>query len=433
VRSETSTNVGVGSNQARNSAILSTVVMGLGQFLNGQYVKGAIFLLYYISFWFQSPSYFIENIKGLITLGSNPEVDHSIFMMIYGIVSVVLLLVAIGIHVFNIVDAYNNGKKIDNGEEVPSFKDSIKNMMEIGFPYIAISPGMIMLFIATIFPLIFSVLLAFTSYDLYHSPPAKLIEWVGFQNFRDIMTLSTWRMTFIKVFSWTVIWTISSTVSIFALGLFLAVVLNHKKIKGRNILRTILMIPWAIPAFVSMLIWRGLLNYNFGQVNKLLAIIGIDKIPWLEDIMWARISVLLVNLWLSFPFVMALCSGVLQSIPESLYEAAEVDGASVVQKFTGITLPLVLRQIAPLMIMQFAFQFNNFGIIYLLNNGNPPQFGYQGAGGTDILISWVYKLTMDKLKWNYAAAISILIFIVVAGFSIYQFRRTNSFKEEELS
>ncbi|WP_018249482.1 sugar ABC transporter permease [Orenia marismortui] len=433
MKAQTSINTGPNSNKARNSAILSTFIMGAGQIYNGQYIKGALFLLYYLAFWLQSPAYFMKNIKGLITLGTTPGKDHSLFILIYGIVSAVLLLVVIGIHIFNIIDAYRNGKILDNGEEVPSFRESLKNFWEIGFPYAAMSPGMIFLFIATIFPLIFTVSLAFTNYDLYHSPPGNLVDWVGIGNFKSILTLASWRRTFVGVFTWTVIWAITNTFLIFGLGLFLAVVLNHKSIKGRNILRTILMVPYAIPAFISTLIWRGLLNYNFGQVNKILASMGLGKVPWLQDAMWAKVAVILVNLWLSFPFAMALCSGVIQSISDTLYEAAEVDGATPWQKFTRITLPLVLRQIAPLMIMQFAFHFNNMGIIYLLNDGNPAVFGNQGgAGGTDILISWVYKLTMDKLKYNYAAAISIIIFFIVAGFSVYQFRRTNSFKEEEL-
>ncbi|TDX51839.1 sugar ABC transporter permease [Orenia marismortui] len=433
MKAQTSINTGPNSNKARNSAILSTFIMGAGQIYNGQYIKGALFLLYYLAFWLQSPAYFMKNIKGLITLGTAPGKDHSLFILIYGIVSAVLLLVVIGIHIFNIIDAYRNGKILDNGEEVPSFRESLKNFWDIGFPYAAMSPGMIFLFIATIFPLIFTVSLAFTNYDLYHSPPGNLVDWVGLGNFKSILTLASWRRTFVGVFTWTVIWAITNTFLIFGLGLFLAVVLNHKSIKGRNILRTILMVPYAIPAFISTLIWRGLLNYNFGQVNKILASMGLGKVPWLQDAMWAKVAVILVNLWLSFPFAMALCSGVIQSISDTLYEAAEVDGATPWQKFTRITLPLVLRQIAPLMIMQFAFHFNNMGIIYLLNDGNPAVFGNQGgAGGTDILISWVYKLTMDKLKYNYAAAISIIIFFIVAGFSVYQFRRTNSFKEEEL-
>ncbi len=421
------------NNKRYISALLSTFFMGLGQIFNGQYIKGILFSLYYVGLWLQTPTYFIRSFKELITLGTEPGKDHSLFLLIYGIVAVVLLLVIIGIHIFNIFDAYNNGKKIDRGEEVPGFKRTVSNFIHDGFSYICITPGMLFLTIATIFPLIFTVCIAFTNYDLYHSPPGHILQWVGLNNFSSIMTLATWRKTFVNVFFWTILWTVVTTITIFALGLFLAVVLNHKKIKFRNILRTVLMIPWAIPFVFSTLIWRGLLNYNFGQVNHLLALLGIEKVPWLQDIMWARIAVLLVNLWLSYPFIMALCSGTLQSIPDELYEVADVDGATPWQKFSNITLPLVVRQLAPIVIMQFAFHFNNFGIIYLLNDGGPAVFGNQGgAGGTDILISWVYKMTFQKMKFNYAAAISILIFFVVAGFSIYQFTRTDSFKEEEL-
>lgn len=463
------------------SAVLSTIFMGAGQLKNGQYIKGVLFSFYQLCLWFVNfsswklelfPAFkFIKKYLGkLYTLGSLPGEDHSLFIMVKGSVAVVLLLGLLIIHIINIVDAYRNGKLIDQGQEVPDFKESWHNMIDIGFPYFSITPGMIFLMVASIFPILFTIGIAFTNYDLYHSPPGKLLDWVGMRNFVDLTTVASWRDTFVSVFGWTVIWAVVSTIGMFALGLFLAIILNNKRIKGRNIFRTILLIPWAIPAFVSVMIWRYLLNYNFGHINQMIAKLAplankvlvpmsgvinkllaplnwifaqfgsqivlnfdqVGRVDWLGDIFWARIAVLIVNLWLTTPFIVALCSGVLQSIPQNLYEAAKVDGASIWQKFTNITLPLVLRQLIPMMIMQFAFQFNNFGTIYLLTDGGPAVFGQKGrAGGTDILISWVYKLTLKVNKYNYAAAISIIIFLVIASFSIYQYVTSDSIKEGE--
>ncbi|WP_027339618.1 carbohydrate ABC transporter permease [Halonatronum saccharophilum] len=422
-----------GNKQRYISAALSAVFMGLGQLFNKQYIKGSIFILYTLSLLFTTVDKFASSLKGLVTLGTTPIEDHSLFLMIEGIVAAFLLLVIIGIHLFNVWDAYKNGQKIDLGEEVPSLKGSIKNLTDNFSAYLYIGPGMLMMLVSVIFPIIFTVLIAFTNYNINNLPPGNIISWVGFRNFTDLIHLASWRATFVRVFSWTVVWAVLSTFMSYATGLFLAIVLNNPKIKFRHIFRTVMMISWAIPGFISMLIWRGLLNVRFGHINRMLTSIGFEAIPWLNEAMWARVSALGVNLWLSFPFTMAVCLGLLQSIPGELYEAATVDGATGLQKFKSITLPLVLKQLAPLLIMQFAMQFNNFGIIYLLNNGGPARFGAAGnAGDTDILISWVYKLTLEVMRFDYAAAVSILIFFMVGGFSIWQFVRTKSFKEEEL-
>ena len=442
------------SNNKWMSSFLSLFYMGAGQIKNNQYIKGTLFLIYQTILWFLNidviskglipkinvsfePFYIVEymqkQIYGLFTLGTIPGEHHSLFFLIEGLMAVVFLIILVVIHILNVVDAYKNGKLIDEGDEVGDFKRSIDVFLEEGFPYVGMSPGMIFLFAATIFPVVFSVCLAFVNYDANHLPPGQILSWVGLRNFSDLLMFTQWRGTFIQVFTWTVIWSVTSTILSYGLGLFVAVVLNHEHIKFRNIFRTVLLVPWAIPAFVSILIWRYLLNYNFGHVNKMMTLIGFSKVQWLSDSFYAKIALLLVNLWLSFPFAMAVCSGILQSISETLYEAAIVDGATIFQKFFHITLPLVLRQVTPLLIMQFAFQFNNFGIIFLLNNGNPPIFGGAGsAGHTDILISWVYKLVIRKGLYSYGAAISIIIFFVVAGFSIYQFKQSASFKEEEL-
>ncbi|AZR72216.1 sugar ABC transporter permease [Anoxybacter fermentans] len=414
------------------AAILSAIFMGLGQIFNGQIIKGIGFALFYFSALFQGYEFWKYSYWGITTLGEVPGEHHSLVILIKSLVGLILFLMVFGIYIFNIVDAYKNGKLRDQGKQVPGIKKTFKNIVEHGYAFLYLSPGMIFLLLVTVLPLIFTTLIAFTNYDLYHSPPGKLLEWVGFTNFKKIWTFGSWKKTFLTVFSWTIVWTVLSTFSCFGLGLLVALVLNQKDIKGAKIWRTILILPWAVPAVVSILIWSGLFNTNFGPINELLAFFNIERIHWLEDPFWAKVAVLIVNLWLGFPFSMALCTGILQGIPQDVYEAAVVDGANPFQKFWKITLPLVLYSTAPLLIMQMAYNFNNFNVIYLFNQGNPPILGLRGAGGTDILISWVFKLTLNKLKYNYAAALSLIIFIIVAGFSIYNFTRTRSFKEEDM-
>lgn len=415
------------------STILSILCMGTGQFYNRQFLKGFIFLLFHIIIYNSIP-FILGNIHGLITLGETPLKDHSLFLLVYGVLTIILLIIIIAIFIFNIRDAYKNGLLYDQGKEVPGFKKSLENIKNTGYPYFVLTPGLIAMLCITILPLLYSILIGFTNYDLYHLPPGNLIDWVGFKNFHEIFTITSWRTTFFRVSSWTVIWAILSTISTYALGCLLAIVLNNPRLKFRKIFRTLLILPWAIPAFVSILIWNGALNTNFGIVNDILGyLFNINAIPWLTKTFFTRAAILLVNLWLGFPHAMIMITGILQGIPNDIYEAALMDGVGPWQKFRHITMPLLWFSMAPLMIMTFAHNFNNFTLIYLLNSGQPFEFGQQGgAGGTDILISWIFKLTLEKNKYNYASAISLLIFIVLAGFSIYNFKKTRSFQEEEM-
>lgn len=415
------------------STLLSVFCMGVGQLFNGQLIKGILLLIFNFVV-INSLPFILGNIYGLITLGETAMEDHSLFLLVYGVLTVFLALIVIGIYIFNIRDAYKNGLLHDQGKEVPGFKESLKNIKEIGYSYFILSPGLIAMLCFTILPLIYSILIGFTNYDLYHLPPGNLIDWVGFENFREIFSITSWRTTFIRVGSWTVIWAILSTLSTYGLGCLLAIILNNPRLKFRRIIRTLLILPWAIPAFVSILVWNGALNTNFGIINQLLeTLFNIQATHWLTQTALTRLAIILVNLWVGYPHAMIMITGVLQGIPSDIYEAAIMDGVGPWQKFRYITLPLLWFSMAPLMIMTFAYNFNNFTLIYLLNSGRPFEFGQQGgAGGTDILISWIFKLTTEKNKYNYASAISLIIFFILAGFSIYNFYKTRSFQEEEM-
>jgi arabinogalactan oligomer/maltooligosaccharide transport system permease protein len=214
------------------------------------------------------------------------------------------------------------------------------------------------------------------------------------------------------------------------LALVLAVFVNDERIKGKKLIRTVFILPWAVPAFVTILIFAALFNDNFGAINQgIMEPLFGQSVPWLTDPLWSRTALIMIQVWLGFPFVFALFTGVLQSVSKEWYEAADVDGGSKLQKFQFITLPHVLFATAPLLIMQYSFNFNNFNIIYLFNEGGPAVRG-QNAGGTDILISWVYELTFQNNMFNMAAAISLIMGLMIATFAIFQFRRTKSFQEE---
>lgn len=411
------------------AALLSALSMGFGQMYNGQWIKGIFLLVLQLSYLFVFIDLFNLGLWGIVTLGEIPMLDHSIELMAQGIIAILVILFGLFFYGLNIRDAYKVGQMREEGIRPPGIWETYRNVTDKGFPYLVIFPAVLMLVFIVLFPIICMVLIAFTNYDLYHQPPAKLIDWVGVKNFFDLFQLEIWKNSFIHVFSWTIVWTVVSTTVQVALGLFLAIIINQKRIRFKKFFRTVLILPWAVPAFVSLIVFTGMFNDEFGPINQMLNDIGIGAIPWLTDPFWAKIAILMIQFWLGFPFSLALYTGVLQAISNDLYEAAEVDGATVWQKFRHITLPMALYATAPLLIVQYAGNFNNFNAIYLFNKGGPAVPG-QTAGGTDILISWVYKLTFQTFKYNYAAAISIIIGLIIMSLAIYQFRKTRSFKEE---
>ncbi|HZG61532.1 MAG TPA: sugar ABC transporter permease [Anoxybacillus sp.] len=416
----------------RKIATALSVIPGLGQLYNRQYVKGMLFFILAASFFVVFGDLLDIGLWGIVTLGTQVPRDHSIFLLVQGILSLIVIVFGLGFFAFNLYDAYKNGQKRDLGLRLNTLREQYLTLVDSGFPYLMISPGFILLVFVVIFPIIFVVLLAFTNYDLYHSPPAKLVDWVGFQNFVDLVKLNLWRKTFINVLAWTIVWTFGATTLQIALGIFLAILVNQKDLKGKAIIRTIFILPWAVPAFVSILIFSGMFNESFGVINKtILAALGIDSVAWMTDPFWTKVALILIQTWLGFPFIFAMTTGVLQAIPEELYEAATVDGATVWQKFTKITLPLVLYAVAPILITQYTFNFNNFNIIYLFNGGGPAVSG-QNAGATDILISWIYRLTMTSAQYSKAAAITLLLSLFVMTIALWQFRKTKSFKEEDM-
>lgn len=287
-----------------------------------------------------------------------------------------------------------------------------------------------MLIFVVLLPLLFMAALAFSNYNLYNAPPRNVLDWIGFSNFTNLFTLTQWRDTFFSVFTWTLTWTFVATTLQIALAMFLAIIVNDPRVKFKKFIRTILILPWAVPGFVSIIVFSALFNDNFGAINTtIIQPLFNTSIPWMSSVMWTRIAIISIQVWLGFPYVYALFTGVLQSISRDWYEAAEMDGASRWQSFKNITFPHLMYATGPLLLTQYTFNFNNFNIIYLFNEGGPAVRG-QNAGGTDILISWVYNLTFNNQQFSMAAAISLILGLVIAVFAFFQFRRSSSFTDE---
>jgi arabinogalactan oligomer / maltooligosaccharide transport system permease protein len=250
---------------------------------------------------------------------------------------------------------------------------------------------------------------------------------VGTENYERLFQNEQTRSVFLRVFVWTVLFALFSVILSFSLGLMLALVFNDTRMYGRRIYRSLIIIPYAIPSFMTALVWRGMFNQQFGVINRWLG----TNLPWLDGNWLPYFSILLVNTWLGYPYMFLVCSGALQSIPDDLTEAASVDGASGIKRFRLITFPLLLVAVAPLLVASFAFNFNNFNIIYLLTEGRPPVQG-SDAGRTDILISYVYKIAFASgggADYGFAAAVSLIIFLIVAAISAFSFRFTKSLED----
>ncbi len=258
--------------------------------------------------------------------------------------------------------------------------------------------------------------------------------WIGLQNFTDLITSPALRGPLVQIMTWNFIFPTISVLSTFALGLMIAILFNDKNFPLKKVIRSFLLIPYTIPGLISIIMWRGMMNPEFGVVNRFLEDLFGWAPAWTTEPFWAKTAILIVNLWLGYPYFMLITSGALQSIPSDIYEAAMIDGATAWQQFRRITLPLLLVAVGPLLIASYVYNFNNFNLIYLFIQGGPPIVGAQTqAGHTDILISYVYKLAFESsgrgVQYGLASAISILVFAIVGTITLVQYRFTNMWEE----
>jgi arabinogalactan oligomer/maltooligosaccharide transport system permease protein len=282
--------------------------------------------------------------------------------------------------------------------------------------------------IASFVPIAFTVVVAFTNWDQYHPALAEGFHFIGLANFKEIIQ-SLNGGEFLGVLVWTLVFAAVTTGINFFLGLFLAYLLNNPHMPERNIYRTILILPWALPGTIMILAWTGLLNTQYGAINNLLVVAHLPRIDWLGSSGPAHWAILLVNAWLGYPFMMTACLGALQSVPQDVLEAAQVDGASAWVRFWKVTFPLLRTATLPLVISTFAYNLNNFGVVYLLTTGGPVTSLTGSAGATDILPSYTYKLALDLNRYGLAAAYSFLVFFIIGGLSLINFKYSHAFEE----
>lgn len=292
------------------------------------------------------------------------------------------------------------------------------------YPYLL--PALISILLVTVIPIIYTIVISFTNYNMYHLTD---FSFVGFANYLEVFSGSI-KDVFFPVLGWTLCFAVISTLGCYSLGFLLAILLNNPRMKEAKIYRALLIVPWALPSTIAILAWQGLLNEQYGGINNFLQALGMTfQIPWLTDPFWARFGIIIVNIWLGFPYMMNVCLGGLQAISLEYYEAARIDGASRFQCFKAITLPVVTKLSVPLLISSFASTFNNFGNIYMITQGGPARIDNQFAGYTDILASTTYKMTTWSNRYDLSATFSVLVFLIIGTLTLINMKMSGAFKE----
>ena len=428
---------------------LSFLVWGLSNMVRGQIVKGAIYLAMEVAFVYYMITSGLTNLVNLTTLGTHEQGmvfdetqgiyvvqqgDNSMLMLLYGVVAIVVVAMAIVVWMTSVYSGEDARQRKISGRKVYGITDDITSLFDTHIVRLFLCLPLIGILVFTVTPLIYMILMAFTNYDANHQPPGHLFTWVGLENFRAIMDASgQLGATFLPILAWTLIWAVCACFSCYFGGMFLAILINSKRIKLKKVWRTVFVLAMAIPSFISLLVINTMLGRN-GIINVLLQNWGFttEALPFLTDATWARCTVIVVNLWIGIPATMLMTSGILMNIPAEQYESAAIDGANPLQQFIKITFPYMLQVTTPYLITNFIGNINNFGVIYFLTGGGPNTLEYyKGAGKTDLLVTWLYKLTNESNDYNLAATIGILIFIISAVFSMITYARAGISKNEE--
>ena len=418
--------------------ISSLVLPGLGQYFNKQNFKALLFFIGTLFIYFVAIPYALgygnyrgEGLKGIITLAQGGKrLDKSIIFMVEGLVALILMLFSIAIIAVSYKDAKDVQLNMYKGVRPKTKFEIIESVKEDGFPYIVTIITYVLLSFVVILPVLTTILLSFAGMDPNNQSKFK---WIGLKNYELLITgTGIAGGPFWRIFLWTMIWTVVATTVAITVGFGLALIANNERIKGKTLYRTIYLLPWAVPAFITIMFFSIMSSSNGILTKSLEMLFGGD---WAikQNTTLTRVALIMLQTWLGSSYVFLLSTGVLQGIPSDLYEAADIDGATVWQKLSKITIPLVLFQTAPLLIGQYTFNFNNFSIIYLFNGGgpfDPSKYGNM-AGSTDLLISYIYKLTIQKQYQSVGAAITVFISLGLILFAYIGFKNSQAFKEEK--
>lgn len=428
---------------------LSFIIFGLGNLLNKQFARAVVFLaaeciyiMYMINFGFSA-------IQNFITLGTKEQGtvynevtcvyetvsgDNSMLCLLYGVITILLTIFIIFVACQSAKSAYCTQVRKERGMKVPKFIDDLRSLKEENLHSALLAFPIIGILTFTIIPLIFMIMMAFTNYDRDHQPPGKLFHWVGMENFGKLLANgSKLAKTFWPVLGWTLIWAVCATITTYFLGVLLALLINRNGTKAKGFWRFTFALSIAVPQFVTLISMRTIFNAN-GPVNVILRqlhLIGAtSSVPFFTDGTLAKITIICINIWIGVPYTMLSTTGILQNIPADLYEAAKIDGANGRVMFRKITMPYMIFVMTPSLITSFTGNINNFNVIFLLSGGGPDSLDFYYAGKTDLLITWLYRLTITQKDYNLGAVIGILVFLIMATLALVTYRRTASYKDE---
>ncbi|MCR5184563.1 MAG: sugar ABC transporter permease [Bacilli bacterium] len=446
---------------------LSHFIMGAGSFYHKQYIKGAIFLILqvlFILFMVMCPTVngtpYGWKALGNLALKGNPggyddmgrliEADDSTLFLLFGLVTIAIIILFIIVYLVNIASSYKADQDEKSGKKPTSFKEDWGNLLDSRFHILMLTPTCIAALVFTVIPTIFMISMAFSTYNIVDMNDAtepymkNLFHWNGLTNFIDLFKGKTTLgheigARFFPVLGWTFIWAFFATTTCYFGGILLALLINKKGLQFKKVFRTIFILTIAIPQFISLLAMRNLLNgngpvnqilMNFGWISKPIGFLGNNTVgdnPYL-----AKVMVIIINMWLGVPYTMLMTSGILMNIPTDLYEAARVDGTSPIKMLFKITFPYVFFVTMPYLISSFVGNINSFNTIFLLTGGGPSVVGgTYVAGETDLLVTWLYKLTIDNGEYNTGAVVGILTFIITATITLIAYRNSKSYKEED--
>ena len=427
---------------------LSCLIMGLGNFAAGQIIKGLIFLAIeagFIYYMYNSGLYWLYMLP---SLGDTPtqevwsddlgvyvyvQGDNSQQILLFAVATLAIVAAFVVAWMTSVQSGYAGLCVKRSGAKAPNFWVDLKSLLNENIHKLLMAPPFVMLAVFTMVPLVYMMLMAFTNYSAVNDH-LILFDWVGLKNFASLFdSSSALGRQFGGVLAWTLIWAFFATFLNFFLGTFMAMIIQRPSTRFKGMWRTILSLTIAVPQFVSLMIIRNMFKDN-GAVNTLLQNLGVlgqgEVYPWMTDATWARILLIVINLWVGIPYTVMQVTGILQNIPAEQYEAARIDGANAVQQFRFVTLPYMIFVLTPYIITQFTGNINNFNIIYLLTGGGPTYVG-DSAGQTDLLVTWLYKLSIDKQQFNLGAVIGIFTFVVLAVVALVTYRSSGSYKDEE--
>ncbi len=425
-----------GGVRIKSALALSYIVSGAGQVACGQYIKGLLFAVTEVIYIVFMAAWGAGAARGFFTLDTQGV--ESQYCLVYGLVSFFLSGVALYCYAASIKSAAAGARDLADGKKPPSFVQELKALFHTRFYVTLLLLPVLGALAFTVVPLLFMVAIAFTNYgngpgNIIPIMNERYLSWTGFQSFKSLFSVGDNLTTFLSVLGWTMLWAVLATFTCYTGGLFLAMLLGKKCVKGKAFWRTLFVIVMATPQFASLRIMYSMFDRR-GFINTMLLQAGIitERFGFWENALAAKILIIVINMWVGIPYFMLLMSGLLANIPQDYYEYAKTEGASSSYIFKKITFPYIYYLTAPLIITSFVANINNFNVIYLLTGGGPMGGSISGvAGQTDILITWLYKLTMRyNPVYNLGAAVGLVMFIISVVLSLFIYRRTKSYKNE---